>query len=138
MCKKVLVLSAWVTLACLATTSHALVKTDDKFKYPFYVGLTGGYGWTTWGGLVPSEKNQSFAISLSTPLSTHEDGALWGAFAGYEIIPYFALEAAYMRYPNATVTFDPSSLFTFDHDGITEFTSKTETISLMGKIMLII
>ena len=47
-----------------------------------------------------------------------------------------------MHYPDATVIFDKGSLFTFDHrdlpDHPTEFKSKTETISVIGKIMLII
>lgn len=111
---------------------------NSKFNYPFYVGVTGGYGATTWEGLVPSEKNQSVALSMSTPTSVTEGGTVWGVFAGYEFIPYFALEANYMRYPNAKVNFDPDSLFSFEHEGFTDLSTHTETAALMGKIMLII
>jgi hypothetical protein len=110
----------------------------SDFRYPIYVGITGGYGATTWEGLVPIKKNQSGAMIMSTPVSVTEGGAVWGVFAGYEFIPYFALEGSYMRYPNAKVSFDEFSIYTFDHDGDTELSTHTETVSLMGKIMLII
>lgn len=112
--------------------------SSNKYKYPFYIGALGGYGWTTWQGLVPPENKQNIAIAMSTPKNVTEGGALWGLFAGYEFFPYFALEMAYMRYPNAKVSFDEDSIFTFEHDGLTSFTTKTETVSLMGKIMMFI
>lgn len=137
MLKKIwFVICAWAVL--VSFTNHALAYQTNKFKYPFYVGLSGGYGWTTWGGLVPPKNKQNFAMSMSTPTFVNEGGALWGAFAGYEILPTAAIEAAYMRYPNAKVTFDSTSLFTFVHNGRTYFTTRTEVVSLMGKIMLII
>jgi hypothetical protein len=114
----------------------AVTPPSDKFRYPFYVGLLGGYGSTTWNGLVP--ENQNAATTLSTPTNVSEGGFTWGLFAGYEFIPQFALEAAYMRYQPAKLYFDPMSIFTFDYDGLTELITKTETASLMGKIMLII
>src|SRR3990167_6469109 len=137
MLNRIVLMSAWLALGCFAA-GHATTKVNDKFKYPFYLGITGGYGATTWEGLVPSKDNQNFAISMSTPQYVTEGGAIWGVVAGYEFVPYFALEAEYVRYPNATVTFDPSSLFTFEHDGLTAYVTHTETVSLMGKIMLII
>jgi hypothetical protein len=126
-----------LALTCLVTSVVA-AKGEDKFKYPFYAGITGGYGWTTWGRLTPAENNQNFAISMSTPNYATENGALWGGFAGYELLPYFALEASYMRYPDATVSFDSMSLFSFEHNGLTHFITKTEVAAMMGKIMLII
>lgn len=136
--KKFLALLSGLAFIFFATTTYALTDINNKFKYPFFIGVTGGYGWTTWNGLVPSKDNQNFAISMSTPQNVTEGGALWGVFAGYEFLPSFALELAYMRYPNAKVTFDPQSLFTFEHNGLTEFTTHTEMVSLMGKIMLVI
>jgi Outer membrane protein beta-barrel domain len=118
-----------------AIGSHSVNSISDNH---FYIGVTGGYGWTTWGGLVPSKNNQNLAISISTPKFVNEGGALWGGFAGYEFYPYFDLEFAYMRYPNDKITFDPSSIFSFDHDGLTDFITHTETFSLMVKIMLMI
>jgi hypothetical protein len=106
--------------------------------HPFYVGITGGYGSTTWNQLAPSQQNASLALSLSTPTSAKEGGGIWGFFAGYELIPNFAIEASYTRYPIATVYFDSSSLFTFDYNGRTEFSTKTDTTSLLVKFMLMI
>jgi hypothetical protein len=113
-------------------------KAIDQFKHPFYIGAIGGVGSTTWEGLVPSQKNKNLAISMSTPTHVKEGGYLWGMVVGYEFIPYFALEANYMRYPSANVSFDLLSLFSFNNNELTAFETNTETLSLMGKIMLII
>ena len=43
-------------------------------KYPFYIGMLGGYGSTTWQGLVPKKANQNAAIIISTPKSVEEGG----------------------------------------------------------------
>lgn len=110
----------------------------DKVKHPLYVGVTGGYGWTTWDGLIPPPRKRNAAMSMSTPSLVTEGGVLWGLFVGYEFLPTFAMEMAYLRYQNARVTFDDESIFTFDHDGNASFTSKTETVSIMAKIMMIV
>jgi hypothetical protein len=65
-----------------------------------------------------------------------EGGTTWGALLGYEFTPYFALEANYMRYPNSTVYFTSYSLFSYEHDGKLSLTTKTDSISVLGKIML--
>jgi len=111
---------------------------DDKFTHPFYVGATGGYGATTWAGLVPNKDNQNLAMSLSTPIKVTEGGAIWGAFGGYEFNKFFALEASYNKYQDAKIEFDEISIFNFEHDGLTEFTTRTETVTLIGKVMLVI
>src|SRR5579871_4456332 len=81
--------------------THSMVSDPvpslNKYKYPIYLGITGGYGWTTWGGLVPPKNKQNFATNMSTPTYINEGGTLWGVFAGYEFLPYFALEGAYVR-----------------------------------------
>lgn len=118
------------------TTKYAMAASQNKFVYPFYAGVTGGHGWTTWNGLVPTEQNG--AINLSTPVYVSEGGKLWGLFAGYEFNPYFAIEAAYMHYPDANVQFDAMSLFTFENNGLSGFITHTEMISLMANIMLIV
>lgn len=115
------------------TTSWAASSIKNV---PIYVGGLGGYGSTTWDGLVPNSNNKNAAMSMSTPIEVHEGGSVWGALIGYEINQNFAVEANYIKYPNADVIFDEFSLFTFDNDGITQFTSKTEAYSLMGKIMM--
>jgi len=121
----------------LLLVSQANAEAMNRSHHPFYAGITGGYGFTTWQGLVPPEEKQSSAMAMSTPNNVSEGGVLYGFFAGYEFLPYFALEATYLHYPVAHVSFDEESIFTSDH-GITEFRTKTESVSLMGKVMLFI
>jgi hypothetical protein len=116
--------------------SHS--NTVQPFQHPFYLGAIAGYGSTTWDGLVPSQKNQNIAINMSTPIAVTEGGAVWGLLMGYEFAPYFALEANYIHYSKATVSFDEMSLFSFTNDGLLSFITKTETISFMGKLMILI
>lgn len=126
-----------IVLCCgFITSSYAENLAIDKFHYPFYAGLLGGYGSTTWGELVPQDQNA--AMSLSTPISASEGGSIWGLFAGYEFIPQFGVEATYVHYQAARLYFDPMSLFSYNYNGMTELTTRTESITLMGKIMLII
>lgn len=125
-----------ILLSTFANTTDAY--SDNPFKCPFYLGITGGYGMTTWQGLVPPLNKQNDAMAMSTPQQVNEGGALWGLYAGYELLPFFALEISYLHYPDATINFDTSSLFSFENDGITSFTTKTESLSLMGKVMMMI
>lgn len=113
-------------------------ESNNKSAYPFYLGITGGYGSTTWQGLVPPENKQATALLLSTPSNVHEGGGLWGYFIGYEIIPHFALEASYTHYPNAKVMFDPTSLVAFENNGLTDLNTSTDATSLMAKFMVTI
>jgi|GEM_PF-762208 len=122
-------------LALIAKTNYA--ATQDIFGYPIYLGLSGGYGSTTWQGLVPSQNDQNSALQISTPTSIKEGGLVWGAFAGYEFIPFFALEGSYLRYPNASVNFSSKSLFSFQN-GQTSFTTHTEVMALQAKLMVLI
>lgn len=80
-------------------------ETKEQKSHPFYVGVTGGYGATTWGNLVPKDPD-NYALNTSVPLRVSEGGKVWGLFAGYQFIPAFALELSYMRYPNAKIYFD--------------------------------
>ena len=121
-------------LLSFQTISHA----EEISRHPLYLGALAGYGSTTWGGLVPNKKNQNPAMSMSTPTQVNEGGSVWGLFAGYEISPLFAVEGNYMQYPDATVFFNKYSLFSFTNGQKTEFITHTETLSLMGKIMLMI
>ena len=138
MINKTLVIPFVLQLFLCANLTQAHSANDTNPNHPLYLGAMGGYGSTTWRGLVPTKENQNPAISLSTPVNVTEGGALWGVIAGYEFIPYFALEASYMHYPNAKVAFDSTSLFSFTTDGLTAFDTHTESLSLMGKIMLLI
>lgn len=116
-----------------------LAATAPVFiTHPIYAGATGGYGSTTWEGLVPTPVNQNMAMKTSTPVMVREGGIVWGVFAGYEFSPSFALEANYMRYPKAAISFDELSMFAFDNDGLLQLYTDTETISIMAKVMLMI
>lgn len=128
----------FILAASLAAASAIAAPACDPFCHPFYAGVTAGYGATTWEGLVPAENNQNLAMSMSTPSNVTEGGVLWGLFMGYEVTPFFALEASYNRYPNAKINFSPDSIFTFNRNGTSYLTSHTETLSVMGKIMLVI
>lgn len=107
----------------------------NKPCYPGYFGVTGGYGQTTWGMLVPEEFNA--ALAVSTPIEVSEGGGLWGIYAGYEVLKTFAFEASYMHYPDAFLTFDESSLFWWKHN-TTKLTSHTESVSGVAKLMVLI
>lgn len=124
-------------LLCFALSAQASSQVDNKFRYPFYLGALGGYGSTTWGDLVPKDITNS-AMNMSTPIKVSEGGAVWGLFSGYELIPNFALEASYMQYPKATIYFDPESLFALNNDDRITLNTHTETVTLLGKFMVII
>ncbi|MBA2709047.1 MAG: outer membrane beta-barrel protein [Tatlockia sp.] len=103
---------------------------------PFYFGLIGGYGSTTWEGLVPTKNNQNSALNLSTPIKVTEGGSVWGLLTGIEFLPAFAIEVNYLNYSDAKVVFDSTSLFSFEHNDLLTLNTKTETLSLMAKVML--
>jgi hypothetical protein len=116
--------------------SASLPNPGASFHHPLYIGVSAGYGSTTWEGLVPAAENQNMAISISTPLKVREGGAVFGFWGGYELSRYFAIEANYTRYPKAIVFFDEESLFAFEHDELLELTTNTETAALMAKVMI--
>lgn len=122
---------SWAVASSQEVVTHAFPSLHQ-----FYVGAGTGYGSTTWEGLVPTGDNLNFGMRTSTPLVVTEGGAIWSVVAGYEFSPNLALEANYTRYPNATVSFDEESIFAFEHDGLLDLHTDTDTISLMAKIML--
>lgn len=129
-----LLISPFLFIHCYsAHASMGVIPT----QYPFYIGISGGYGSTTWQGLVPKKANQN-AIKIATPKRVTEGGYAGGIFLGYEFNPFFALEAGYNRYPDAKITFNRPSLFTLFHHGVADLNTHTEIVSLMAKIMLII
>ena len=118
-----------------------LAGTEGDIKrHPFYVGVTGGYGSTTWVGLVPVNiKNDgNEALRTSTPIAANEGGGVWGFFGGYEVIPLFALEVGYMHYPEATITFDPEWYYSQNNPVLESVDTNTETVSVIGKLMVLI
>lgn len=125
-----------VTLLSTPLVNHAVAPQEPSKAHPFYVGAAGGYGSTTWYGLVPESEQQNIAVNLSTPIAADEGGAVWGFFTGYELTPYFAFEANYLKLPDAKISFAQLSIFSINHNDTTEFTSSTETVNLMAKVML--
>jgi hypothetical protein len=80
---------------------------------PVYIGVLGGWGSTDWRMLVPKchgTKNDitncKNLIDASAPLSAGDSGFIWGATAGYEIQPHFAIEGTVIRFPDTTITFN--------------------------------
>lgn len=131
--------SCFFSVLLLLPTISSHAQSTYSYKYPFYVGFSGGPGSTTWDGLVPRRADQNININLSTPIHTQEGGWVWGALAGYEISPFFAVEANYMHYPSANVMFDPEfSMFSVVHNGMISFSTHTESVSLLAKIMLVV
>ncbi|MDF1677093.1 MAG: outer membrane beta-barrel protein [Legionellaceae bacterium] len=127
-----------VIFACWSALLYAGDSGDVFDPHPFYVGLNGGYGSTTWKGLVPSRDNQSIVLNISTPTDVHEGGFTWGGFAGFEFSPFVAVEANYLSYPKAEIFFDESSLFSFENQGQLKFSTHTQTVSLMAKVMFVL
>lgn len=111
---------------------------NHMFSHPVYLGVLAGYGSTLWDGLVPPRSKQNEAVMISAPTEAQEGGGVWGFYAGYEIIPFFAIEANYIHYPNAKVCFAEDSLFAFMHETRTRFITKTEKVSLLGKFMILL
>lgn len=126
--------AAAYSMTSIAATTVS--ETHLVFNRPLYAGVTFAYGATTWGYLISDDPNA--AMALSTPTKVDENGEEWGIIAGYEFLPTFALEVSYDHYPRAKVTFDSMSLFTFEHDGLTSFYTNTDSVSLMGKFMVLI
>ena len=122
----------------ISAYSHQPSAEVNKGRHPFYVGGFGGFGSSTWYGLVPSRKNSNGAIMMSTPTDAEEGGHVWGGVFGYEFIPYFAVEASYTQYADAIITFDQMSIFSFKHNGLHSFVSHTDAVSFMGKAMFFI
>lgn len=112
--------------------------SPNFFENRFYIGANGGYGSTTWKGLVPNLNNQNIVISISTPTDVFEGGGVYGGFFGYELIPYFALEANYLKFPSARVFFAENSLFAFENNGRTILHTQTDAAAIMAKFMFII
>jgi len=119
---------------CLVFSEN--VGSDFPDSHAFYIGANGGYGSTTWIGLVPEIENQNIVLTMSTPIDVQEGGGVWGGFVGVEFTPFFALEVNYLSYPDATVFFDKDSFFSFENNEQTDLNTKTQAISLMAKFML--
>jgi hypothetical protein len=124
-----------VSFSSVPTVSTVPLSSVQTIKYPFYAGLTVGYGTTTWDGLVGTP-DEAFVMSLSTPIGVDEGGTIGGGFIGYEVFPAFALEFSYTHYPNAKLYFDQYSLVTYEYDGIRSLITHTNNYAIVGKFMV--
>jgi hypothetical protein len=129
-----------ILISIFSTTGFCAIPTilaqpNNTVKSPLYAGVTLGYGATTWGELV-GDPDEAFMMAISTPTSVNENGAMGGAFVGYEIFPAFALEFAYTHYANARMYFDEYSLVTYQYDGIRTLVTHTNNYALVGKFMV--
>lgn len=123
-----------ILLAIFCGQLHAFTAIHaDK---PWFIGAAGGFGSTTWQGLVPNSEHQNSAMSLSTPIDVQEGGGLWGGVAGVEPFQNFQIQFDYLQYPKATVYFDKDSLYSIDNNDSTEFSSTTHTWSIQGKFLV--
>lgn len=115
------------------------VPNTDFAKYHWYVGGLAGFGTTTWGALAPNPNLKEYnSLIQSTPTKVSEGGAIYGGLVGYEFSPYFAVEAAYMRYPNAIIHSDPNYSFLVDEYNVSEFSTQTETVNVLAKVMVFV
>ena len=135
MMKKFSLIITTLNLLCVAFCSNAIANTPPV-KNPFYLGVAGGYGSSTWGWLVPNEEHQVPALMISMPEKVTEGGGVWGLFTGFEFTQYIAAEVTYLHFQDAKISFSPDRNFAFEHDNNLSFTTETETVSVMAKIML--
>ena len=117
------------------TSITALANNDNdtaRYPNPIYLGITLGYGSTTWGSLI--DKNKHSAANVATPIKVHEGGFVYGFYAGYEFSPYFAIETHYTHYQTADVYFLKTSDYYILYK-IKEIRSKTEAYNINAKVM---
>lgn len=126
---KLFSLSISVFLLFYVTSSCAIVVPNYPFHYPhFYLGLTLGYGETTWNEL----DSDDYFVTVSVPKESDDYGNTWGGFIGYQFGRYFALEAKYRRYPNTRITLDDFSFYY----PLKAYTTHTQVFSSIGKFIL--
>ncbi len=123
---------------CGSVFAYAGSTTADFDPHPFYIGVNGGYGSTTWKGLVPSQEKKSIVLNMSTPTDVREGGGVWGGVVGFDFSPWFGMDVNYLSYPKAEVFFDETSLFSFENNGRALLATHTQTVSLMAKFMVVI
>lgn len=105
-------------------------QESNRVERPFYIGALAGYGHTTWGELISPE--QSWLVLQSTPVSTRDNGFVWGFLGGYTVSPNFAVEASFVKFHDSDVYFLENSFYT----PIDQFRSKTHVFTLSGKFMV--
>lgn len=100
---------------------------------PIYIGISGGYGSTTWSQLTV---NSSSPAAASSPIAANDDGFVWGFLLGYQFSKNFALEANYMNFPKSTITFAPFSFYFPTNPNSVTINSYTHAFSLFAKFIV--
>lgn len=125
-------------LPCVAKQSNSSYP-EMWAKAPLYFGLSLGYGSTDWSMVkndCGDDPDCTLFLDLSTPEEAGDTGAVWGAFAGYEIQPHFALQADFHHFPSTTLQFAPGNYYNAYFGTPNSFVSETYTIDLIGKFMV--
>jgi opacity protein-like surface antigen len=120
-----------------ATVKHQQVSYHNP--YPFYVGVSGGYGTTDWGMVTANEYDSAGftnPVALSMPINAKDKGLTYGFIVGYQPSPMFAIEANYTRFPTSKLTFTPYSYYWPDADEYITIPSSTYTYGLSGKFIV--
>tara|TARA_R110000868_G_scaffold410505_1_gene698745 strand:- start:32846 stop:33610 length:765 start_codon:yes stop_codon:yes gene_type:complete len=102
-----------ISMGYAAPNKNSIVTADrsnsesSSYQWPtlnFYVGFGMGYGDTDWSQLVNKTNNP--IVQIAAPSSASSGGMTAEAFFGYRLSSYFALEARFVHYPQATVHFN--------------------------------
>ena len=121
------------TTLAAAEAEPSEVKAHKPIN-PIYVGLTLGWGATTWNALVGKGKDTQLKFYL--PVSVKDGDIAWGVFVGYEFTRLFALEYQYMHFPNSIIRFDPRrSVYSHKYHH-SDFETKSSVYSLHAKFMV--
>lgn len=128
-------------LSIKVNAGHASRLPEELTTHPFSLGIMTGYGSTTWGNLVGKHDPEATQFTIDAlndvmPIEANEGGAAWGMFLGYEFSPFFGLEGSYIQYPKATVRFKSGGAFSARHGGLNHFSTKTSTLSLLGRVLI--
>ncbi len=73
-------------------------------KYPFFIGVSGGYGVSEWSLLTVDPTS---AAAVAAPIDAKDGGFAGGFLLGYNISANFAMVFNYIWFPKTQVTFGP-------------------------------
>ena len=123
-------------LFCAVTTySTSAAQTNTSFTrhLGFYIGPSVGYGSTNWKFLTTKDLTTA---ATSSPIGAKDTGAVYGAIGGYQINPYFAVEASYMHYPASQITFAGYNMYWDGRPNPTTIESRTQQAAFYLKLMV--
>jgi len=110
-------------------------SASANVRYPLYIGITGGYGTTTWG-MLATVNDPANPATFSVPIGAKEGGFAWGAMLGLMLSQYFALEFQYNHFPTAHITLLANSIYFLFDPNNKVINSSTHAYSLFGKFII--